>query len=706
MRIPFLALGGLLAAATTARPAWAGESLRHDIAVDARGPLALVEITRTVPVPDRAGTSETLLDIALPEHSALVAVEVRDRGRWRSVDPAAAAAPGDAYRNESAARGVTPAAEPFDDSADYRLRVQQGQLARGGEPPAIRYRFTTTPSFVNGRYRVRFPAAPERLPIPADVTVTVQETADVDIAGTRTQTAAGVAKARGRASTRGGWEISWGPRDPAPGAGGPTLDTRVAMAALSPTETALAYSVRSRPARAAGAPASVLLVVDRSRSVGLAGLSAEHDLARRVLEALPPSTRFDALLFDRGTTRLFPMSRPATREAIGALEDAMVPARMHNGTDLVAALREAGALLRREQSTFAPRTLLLVLTDGALSAAQDGAALDHALGSVPELELSVAAFAVRPPDDDPISRETRQALSDFAASRRGIARVLRVSDVADAVTAALADVDRGGDFAPVRAKVDGRQYTLAPALAPAAVVSGVMSSAGKAPRTVEIEASSRGRRVVVAARPVRVAPEWLRAWSASATRAEKSRLLVSPSVLALVEPVVRQVAEPEPQVRGSMDRLVMRNVLSLAYMPRARACYLNRTGKTAASRDLTGKVRLAIDVVRGEVERAVVESSTLNRADVEQCLREGAFEIEVPRVVRNDAPVTAILNLVFRPQTPERKPAENLGAVGDQIDLLIEEAQKREEQAEAAEKQDTPSPAAKSHKAPSPAQTR
>ena len=709
MRTPFLALGGLVAAAAAAGPAWAGDSLRHDITVDARGPLAFVEITRAVPVPDKPGNTEALLDVALPEQSALVAVEVRDRGRWRSIEPAAATAPGDAYRKESAARGVTPAAEPFDDSADYRLRVQQGPLARGAEPPAIRYRFTTTPAFVNGRYRVRFPAAPERLPVPADVTVTVQETADVDIAGTRTQTAAGVVRARGRASTRGGWEISWAPRDPAPGAAGPTLDTRVAMAVLSPTETALAYSVRSRPARAAGVPTSVLLVVDRSRSVGLPGLSAEHDLARRVLEALPPSTRFDALFFDRSTTRLFPMSRPATREAIGALDDQMVPARMQNGTDLVAALREAGALLRREQSTFAPRTLLLVLTDGALSAAQDGAALDHALGAVPDVELSVAAFAVRPPDDDPISRETRQALSDFAASRRGIARVLRASDVGEAVTAALADIDRGGDFAPVRAKVDGRQYTLAAALAPDAVVSGVMSSAGKTPRAVEIEASARGKRVASPGRPVRVAPEWLRAWSASAPRPEKSRMLVSPSVLALVEPVVRQVPEPEPQVRGSMDRMVMRNVLSLAYMPRARACYLNRTGKTAASRDLTGKVRLAIDVVRGEVERAAIESSTLNRPDVERCLREGAFEIEVPRVVRNDAPVTAILNLVFRPQTPERKPAENLGAVGDQIDLLIEEAQKRDERAEAAEKQESPAappPGAKNSKAPSPAQTR
>ena len=111
-------------------------------------------------------------------------------------------------------RGVTPGSEPFDDSADYRMRVQHGQLARGAEPPAVRYRFSTTPLFVNGRYRVRFPPAPERLPIAADVTVTVQATLDVDIAGTRTQTGAGVGKARGRASTRGGWEVSWSPREP------------------------------------------------------------------------------------------------------------------------------------------------------------------------------------------------------------------------------------------------------------------------------------------------------------------------------------------------------------------------------------------------------------------------------------------------------------------------------------------------------------
>ena len=89
MRTLLPRLAGLVAAAAAAGPAWAGDSLRHDITVDARGPLAFVEITRGLPAPDKPGATEALLDVALPEQSALVAVEVRDRGRWRSIEPAA-----------------------------------------------------------------------------------------------------------------------------------------------------------------------------------------------------------------------------------------------------------------------------------------------------------------------------------------------------------------------------------------------------------------------------------------------------------------------------------------------------------------------------------------------------------------------------------------------------------------------------------------
>ena len=674
--------------------------LLHRIAVDARGPLALVEVTRELaPARTESGGGEAVVDLALPERSTLAAVEVQEGGRWRRIEAASVDAPhaGDLYRSESKARGVTPADEPFDDSAAFRLRLARSGGARATSPLAVRYRFAAAGAFSGGRYRLRFPPAPERLPTPADVTLTTHEATDVEIAGARTTLAAGTGTTTGRASTRAGWEISWAPRDPVPTVDVPSLDARVSVAALSPTETAVGYAVRSRPGRPVGAPASVLFLVDRSRSVGLAGLSAERDLVRRLLEALPPTVRFDTLFFDRGTKRLFPMSRPATREAIDRFEAEMVPAALQNGTDLCAALHEAGALLRREQISFGPSTLLAIVTDGALPDKQDGPALDRALGKLPGLELTLAAFAVRPPDDDPMSPQVRRALHAFAGARGGIARELRTSEITEVVPAALEALDRGGDLAAIHLAADGQEYLLAEFLAPGAGVSGVIALPGRPPREIQVEGTAHGRRVSAVPHRTRVASAWLGPFRTEAAPAgsgtpPKPRLLVSPSIVALVEPIARAAEPAEPVVKGSMDRMVMRNVLSLAYMPRARACYLDRTGATAALRDLAGRVRLAIDVVRGEVERATVESSTLNQAEIERCLRDGAFAIDVPRAVRSDAPVTAILNLVFRPRTPEKRPTADPRAVSDQIDLIVEEAQRELETESANAAPATPAP--------------
>ena len=232
-----------------------------------------------------------MLDVALPERSLLVAVEVRDGGRWRGhrgrrrrrrAWPTSIAT-----RARRAAR--RPSAEPFDDDADYRLRVVRGNGQRSAARTAIRYRFSSVAVYSDGRYRLRFPARRSGCRRPADVTVTARGRADVEIAGTRTRPR-GAGRTRGRASTRSGWEVSWAPRDPAADRGRADRWTRAwRWRQLSPTETALGCAV-AQPARPRrnGAPTSVLLVIDRSRSVGLPGLSAERDLARRLLEALPP----------------------------------------------------------------------------------------------------------------------------------------------------------------------------------------------------------------------------------------------------------------------------------------------------------------------------------------------------------------------------------------------------------------------------------
>jgi hypothetical protein len=658
------------------------------IAIDARGPVAFVEVTRTVaPEPaERGGGSEGIYDIALPEAAALVSVEVRDGGRWRSVAPTAdgAARAAELYRAESAARGVTPASEPYDDSATHRVRVLRS-AGHGAEPFTIRWRYAVLPEAAEGGLRLRFPAATERFPVPAEVVLQAGDVAEVGIAGVRVPVAARAA-AVGRASTRGAWEVSWAPREshaPGQSVGAPPLEARVATAAVSPGQSALAFQVRRPLGPQAPPPGSVLFLVDRSRSVGLPGLSAERDLVRALIETLPPSTRFDALFFDRGAKRLFPMGRPATREAIEAFELEMVPDRMQNGTDLPAALRDAGALLTREAQSFGPRTLLVLVTDGAIGDDADGAALDRALGTPPGLDVTVAALTVRAVDDEPAGARARDALCVFAAARGGVARELRASEIGDAVPAALADVARGGDLAAVRLVADGLERRLSESLAPGALVAGVVPVKGKGTsrpsRAVRIEAMVHGRRVSVSpSEPLtHVAADWLRPWTVPA--ANPTRLVSAPSLVAMVEPVARAGAgSGDAPVKGSMDRMVVRNVLSLAYMPRARACYLNRTAATPALRDLSGKVRLAIDLVRGEVERASIESSTLGNAAIERCLKDSAFEIEVPRAARSDAPVTAVLNMVFRPRTSDAKGEVDLGAVGDQIDLVIEEMHRRE----------------------------
>ena len=710
-------LGAVQAAAALPPPAPAPQK----ITIDARGPLALVEVTRTV-VPEPAeggGGNEALLDLALPDGSALVSVEVRDGGRWRSVDAAAEGSThaAETYRAESAARGVTPASEPYDESTTHRLRLLRsaGHGAGSGTAPfTVRYRFAVLPEAANGRLRVRFPAASERLPPAAEVALRLSGAADADIAGVRVPIAAGADTAAGRASTRSAWEIFWTPREPAtPGA--PLLEARVAVAPLGPQQSALAFLARRRPGPSSGPPGSVLFLVDRSRSVGLPGLSAERDLVRALIEALPPSTRFDALFFDRGTKRLFPMSRPATHEAIGSFEAEMVPARMQNGTDLPGALREAGALLRREATTFGPRALLVLVTDGALGD-EDGAALDRALGSglggavgnkpgntpgtppgsSPGLDVAFAALTIRAVDDESAGARARDALQVLAAARGGVARELRANEIGDGVPAALADLQHGGDLGAIRLVADGVERRISESLTPGGLLAGVVPWKGRPPQAVRIEAVARGQRIVVAPVPNRVAPAWLRPWvvtapaSASASP-NPTRFLSVPSLVALVEPVLHSSTATTPSeagVKGSMDRMVIRNVLSLAYMPRARACYLNRTAATPALRDLTGKVRLSIELARGEVGGVKIESSTLGNPEIERCLQESAFEIEVPRAARSDAPVTAVLNMVFRPRTPDKKADVDLGEVGNEIDLVIEEMHRREASAPA------PSPAA------------
>ena len=665
---------GLLAAplwlaATAATPA----PVTQKISVDVRGPVALVEVTRPLTSDGSAG-SERVLDLALPERAALVDVEISDGGRWRAAEVTDAQQATHAYVDRLAARGVTPARLPFDEGTRVRVRA----LGAPGATMEARYRCAMLPETFDGRGRIRFPASSERVPVPADVTVSIAGATDVQIAGARATSGVGGgrATARGRASTRGAWEISWAlAAAPARrGSLGVALGGALAVAKLSTERTLVAVSAEARGRRPLAPPPNVLLVIDRSRSVGLPGLAAERDLARKLLEALPPATRFDAFFFDRAVKRLFPMSRPATREAMGALDAEMVPDRLQNGTDLPGALREAGALLRREASAFAPRTLLAIVTDGALPEHPDAAALTKALGAVPTVDVAVAAFVVRPKGDEPAPRAATTALRELAALRGGVLRTLATDELDDGLPPALAALAAGGDVAGVRLVAGGGEHAVAERLAPGEGRAAIFELAALGPGAATLAGTGDGGSLQAALHAQKVDASWLRALARDDFG---TRLVDADGVVALVEPVGNVVRTTDP-VRGSLDRTVVRNTLSLAFMPRARACYLSRTAATPAERDLTGRVRLAIDLTRGEVGDVTVVSSTLNHPAIEACLREGAFALEVPRTLRSDSPTTAVLNLVFRPRTPEKHDTPEEAALGAQIDLVNEEMHRTE----------------------------
>ena len=656
--------------------------------------------------PERPRTAtEELLDLALPDRAALLSVEINDHGRWRPVAAAADGVARGGYLEAIRARGIAVRSEPVDDDTTYRIRVARGVAgAIAGAPSTpvtVRYRFSALVEDAHGRLRLRFPPSPETTPLPAEVSVTGVGLGDLEIAGIHAPGSAraaatpavrapgapaeaATAGATVHVSTRSGWEISYtlGPTaiTTASTREGPALEGAAAVAAMSAHESAIAFSIHARAAGPPVPPENVLFLIDRSRSVGLPGLAAEHDVATRLLDLLPPTTRFDALFFDRAVTRLFPMLRPATREAIAALEPEMVPERLVNGTDLAGALRAAGELLRREASVFAPRALLVVVTDGAIPEATTGAVLDGALGAVPGLELGVALVVVRPVDDDSIAPPARQALAAVAEARGGVEREVRADEINESVASLVQILAAGGDVFSARIAFDRTTARLPDTVAPGSGVTGVVRLAGRLRHGAELVGVTRGRSMRAALKLIPVEAAWLRPHAQDPPAPRQHRVLSTPTLAACVEPVAHpgSPAAPPP-VRGTMDRDVIRNTLSLAFMPRARACYQTRSGATAAMRDLTGRVRMAIDLVRGEVMDAHLESSTLGQPSIEACLRDSAFALEVPRAYRNDQPVTAIVNLVFRPRTPEKKhSAEDSFPIGAEIDLVLEELKKAE----------------------------
>jgi hypothetical protein len=395
--------------------------------------------------------------------------------------------------------------------------------------------------------------------------------------------------------------------------------------------------------------------------VGPAGIASERDVARAIVEALPPSVRFNAVFFDRTTRPLFPVARGATEEALAAIDAEAGPGQLANGTELARAVRAAGELAKAEGEARA--TWLVVITDGAVPETQTGAALVEAAAALPP-RTQALVLVVRPGGDEPPPGPAQAVLRALPAHSGGVVRSVDPADVKAAVAEVVKAARGGGDLFAVGV---GRHEAI-DAVPPGGGRVRVVRLPPRAPLTLSARRAGAGFSA-----PLQAASVPRGALAALAAR-PPGRLGWTGSVadrLAWVEPGPQVPAAAEDEVsRGDMDRQVVRNALSLAYLPRARACYLGRRVRTPADFELRGKLRLELTLERGEMLQAVVRNSTLNRPEIEACLREAAFGIDVPRPLHRDAPVVAALNLRFQPRTPTQPPPD-ASALSQEIDLLI-----------------------------------
>jgi von Willebrand factor type A domain len=672
------------------------------VRLDVRGAVAEVTVTRTLrhcdglPWAQARARGECVLDIVLPNGAALLSVQIRD---GRVIPPIAptlimpANAGLERYRQALRAAHVEPSAIPFDDDARYRVRVLDTTNDRQ-RAAILQYSFVAPVEVAGNLAYVSFPPSPELSPPEARVEVfarTEWPVTAIAIAGQNAALGAAGgslrASATGAASTRTTWRVDLTlgapPRGADPGGRVVALASR-SGAAPGKLRLAVAIGVRSSGAGAEPLPDRVLFVIDASRSVGPGGLEAERELAQQLLRRLPPSTRFDAVFFDRRTRRLFPVARTATRQAIAALADEMVTDHLANGTELAPAIEFATGLLRREAADFGPRALLVVLTDGAVGGAVSGnepwpASTWPSAFKPPLPGLDIAVLSIRPNDDPAVSPEDRAHLRALAsqASLAGLEATMTVGELSEGLDTALAGLRAGGSvFAVGVAAGDSRPRALASDIAPgqgfATLIELASASIERSPSTragapLALEFQYRGARMSLPVRATSVPEKLLSAlFEVPSARTEPVpreaiRGWITPHLAALWEPVVRPAARSRPDdsqtssPRGFMERSVVRDALSLAFTPRARGCYLSRSARTPADRELAGRVRIAIDMHRGEVVATHILSSTLAHPAIE---------------------ITAVLNLVFRPRTTEyHRPSDRERSEFDrELELVIERA--------------------------------
>lgn len=675
-----------------AAPTVAASSAPHRIDVHVAGPLVMVDVWRAVEAKVQTAAdkpSASFLDLAFPEGAALLDLEIVDGKNHTRLAPQSEVQANAGLRAALKMRGLSSPATQGEEGVDFRVYLSPiGE----SEKATLHYRYVALAGCRNGRLVVRVPESPEPDPVAPEVSVTIDPLpdgtpiAEASLASKPVALKKGTRKIvmRGQAPARGAWEIAWsyarGARK-VPGfllaamarSSGKASDDgharnlpRAAVAALLCRDEPDAKPVEGGPVL----PGRVLLLIDRSRSVGQGGLSAERALARALVEVLPPSVMFNAILFGLEATPVFKLPRMPTKEALDLFENAADPNRLENGTDVAGALARTRASLGDRGDEATSPAWIVLITDGALPASQTFTGMAKALSAGPvDAHRKLLVLLVRQPGDEDVAPSVVTEYAQLARTFGGIVRALRSGSARDNAKELVQAMANGGDWLDLRVG-DGR---LADAVAPGQG-TGVALALRKPPSAGEpVRVHGRGLdgEIQVESTPAIVKSEWIAPVLSDAQPKRPAWSAASDGMAVTVLPATPALKSDSDQVvRGRMDPTVLRNALSLAFLPRARACYVSRRVAKASDAYLTGRVKLALTIERGELHDAAITQSSLGNVDVERCVRDAAWAIDYPRPEHRDAPTVANLNLVFQPRTP-RESAPDAGATDREIELVL-----------------------------------
>ena len=122
-----------------------------------------------------------------------------------------------------------------------------------------------------------------------------------------------------------------------------------------------------RPGSEPPAPRELVLVVDRSGSMGGSPIEQARASVRAALAALRPEDRFNVIAFDDRVEALYPASRPASPEALAAARRFVDHLDARGGTEMRPALDLAlPALEQSEEQTAGRLRQVVFITDGAV----------------------------------------------------------------------------------------------------------------------------------------------------------------------------------------------------------------------------------------------------------------------------------------------------------------------------------------------------